>query len=93
MNHAHGLGWCNCDIRFENILAFEGSKGVYCFQLIDWGLAIEIGKNMHEHTGGEDFFHDDIVNLPDVEQTTVKVQGKHDLASLFYSLDGEFTID
>ena len=86
LKHAHGLGWCHCDVRVENILAFEVSKGEYYFQLNDWGLAIKIGNNMHEYTGGQVFFHDEIVNKTVEEQTTVKVQENHDFAALFYSL-------
>ena len=41
---------------------------------------------MHQYTGGDYVFHNEIVKQTADSQTTVKVQGKHDFASLFYSL-------
>ena len=84
LDHSHGLGWCHCDVRIENILAFEDGNRDYNFQLIDWGLARENDGNMHEHTGGVDFFHDDIVNQSKNDQ--INVFSLNNIVSLLYCL-------
>ena len=55
---------------------------------------------MHKHTGGIDFFHDEIVETDREKQTDIKVREEHDLASFLYDIvtlqslvNGEYKAD
>lgn len=84
--HAHEKHICHCDLRLDNIMVILKENKEYYFQLIDWGLARSIGSYMHKHTGGIDFFHDEIVETTKEKQIYIKVRKEHDLASFLYDM-------
>lgn len=84
LDAALSLGYCHCDLRPDNVVYVPGRE---VFMIIDWGLGCMAGSSFHGYTGGLPFFHDDIVEVSNINKDklkTIAYQPEFDAASANY---------